>query len=147
MENADFEEMHRAKDEVVYSYLLPLVGGNSEMAEDLTVETFLQAYRLWHSADVPPLREEWEPWLLSGARTIAQTARWMSIPLWKEASPQTVITAIQRLPPEYRTILELTHRENLTYQETAQRLGISAVAVKVRLHRARAKLRRLLEEQ
>lgn len=53
--------------------------------------------------------------------------------------------AIERLPEMYRTVLLLRDIEELDTEETAQLLGITPGAVKVRLHRARQALRALLE--
>jgi RNA polymerase sigma-70 factor, ECF subfamily len=51
---------------------------------------------------------------------------------------------IDRLPPTHRTILVLRDLEELDTEETAERLGISENAVKIRLHRARQALAALL---
>lgn len=51
---------------------------------------------------------------------------------------------IDDLPEPYRVVLLLRDIEELNTQETAERLGISEAAVKVRLHRARQALRTLL---
>lgn len=55
--------------------------------------------------------------------------------------------AIARLPESYRTVLVLRDIEDMDTVETAQALGISANAVKIRLHRARQALRALLVEE
>ena len=52
---------------------------------------------------------------------------------------------IDSLPPRYRTVLMLRDIEELSTREVAEVLGDSEGAVKVRLHRARAALRTLLE--
>ncbi len=52
--------------------------------------------------------------------------------------------AIRNLPPTYRIILLLRDFEGLTSEEVARVLGISVPNAKVRLHRARLALRRLL---
>jgi len=58
---------------------------------------------------------------------------------------QAIVRAcIDRLPEGHRTVLLLRDIEELTTEETAQSLGISEGAVKVRLHRARLALRGLL---
>ena len=57
----------------------------------------------------------------------------------------TVRAAIDRLPESYRIVLLLRDIEEMTTEETAQALGISANAVKIRLHRARQALRTLLD--
>jgi RNA polymerase sigma-70 factor, ECF subfamily len=56
-----------------------------------------------------------------------------------------VRACIDRLPDPYRQVLLLRDIEELDTEGTAQHLGISAGAVKVRLHRARQALRTLLE--
>ncbi len=53
--------------------------------------------------------------------------------------------AIDRLPTTYRTVLLLRDIEELSTGEVAEALGISANAVKIRLHRARQALRELLD--
>jgi len=53
--------------------------------------------------------------------------------------------AIGRLPDEARQIILLRDVEGLNSDQTADELGISVGAAKVRLHRARAALKRLLE--
>ena len=52
--------------------------------------------------------------------------------------------AIQRLPETLRVVFILRELEGLSTLETAQALGISESATKVRLHRARLMLRELL---
>jgi len=56
-----------------------------------------------------------------------------------------VRSSIDRLPPTYRTALLLRDIEELDTGEVAELLGISANAVKIRLHRARQALRELLD--
>jgi RNA polymerase sigma-70 factor (ECF subfamily) len=55
--------------------------------------------------------------------------------------------AIARLPESYRTVLMLRDIEDLDTEETAEALGISTNAVKIRLHRARQALRALLVDE
>ncbi len=50
--------------------------------------------------------------------------------------------ALKRLNQRDRELLELRYNEDLTQQAIARRLGIPEGTVKVRLHRARDKLRR-----
>jgi RNA polymerase sigma-70 factor (ECF subfamily) len=55
--------------------------------------------------------------------------------------------AIDRLPASYRTVLLLRDIEERDTEETAALLGVTAQAVKTRLHRARQALRTLLERE
>jgi RNA polymerase sigma-70 factor (ECF subfamily) len=52
---------------------------------------------------------------------------------------------IGKLPESYRTVLVLSEMESLSNHEIAEILGVSLDTVKIRLHRARAKLRQELE--
>ncbi len=49
---------------------------------------------------------------------------------------------IDRLPATYRAVVILSEHEGLTNQEIADALGVSLDTVKIRLHRARARLRK-----
>ena len=53
---------------------------------------------------------------------------------------------IDNLPPDYKTVIVLSELEGLANKEIAEILGISLDNVKIRLHRARAKLKSLLNE-
>ena len=46
-----------------------------------------------------------------------------------------------------RRVLHLRYAEDLTQAEVARRLGLPEGTVKVRLHRARGRLRRVLEDE
>jgi len=63
---------------------------------------------------------------------------------WDEAGLLTrleVELALKGLADEERELLDLRYRDDLTQSAIARRLGIPEGTVKVRLHRARAKLR------
>ena len=52
---------------------------------------------------------------------------------------------VDQLPADYRTVVVLSELEELPDREIAEVLGISLEAAKIRLHRARARLRQMLE--
>jgi len=54
--------------------------------------------------------------------------------------------AIYSLPPLYRSVLVLRDMEGLDTEEVAQVLGVNKDVVKMRLHRARAKVRQSLDK-
>jgi RNA polymerase sigma-70 factor (ECF subfamily) len=54
--------------------------------------------------------------------------------------------AIRELPEAYRSVILLRDMEELSTQETAQILDVSADVVKTRLHRARLAIRRSLDD-
>jgi RNA polymerase sigma-70 factor (ECF subfamily) len=57
---------------------------------------------------------------------------------------QCILEFVHRLPENYRTALLLSELEGFTNSEIADIVGVSLDAVKIRLHRAREKLRREL---
>jgi RNA polymerase sigma-70 factor (ECF subfamily) len=58
---------------------------------------------------------------------------------------EILTSAIDTLPPDFRTVFVLRDIEELSTEETAKSLGISVPAVKSRLLRARLKLREQLD--
>lgn len=52
---------------------------------------------------------------------------------------------VDRLPPDYRTIITLNELKGFSNREIAEILDISLETAKIRLHRARAKLKEILE--
>jgi RNA polymerase sigma-70 factor (ECF subfamily) len=81
---------------------------------------------------------------------VEQFAEW-SAPadrlLEREETRAAVRACIDELPDGYRVVLLLRDIEELSTQEAAERLGITATAVKVRLHRARQALCTLLRRR
>ena len=65
--------------------------------------------------------------------------------LARKETRSIVREAIDRLPDSYRSVLLLRDIEELSTEEAARSLGVTANAVKIRLHRARQALRTLLE--
>jgi len=53
---------------------------------------------------------------------------------------------IDKLPPDYKTVIVLSDLEGFANKEIAEILGISLDNVKIRLHRARARLKKALQD-
>lgn len=62
------------------------------------------------------------------------------------AQARALFTAIAELPEGERAVLELVALDELSVTDAARALGIRPVAARVRLHRARATLRRQLRD-
>jgi RNA polymerase sigma-70 factor (ECF subfamily) len=91
--------------------------------------------------------EELLPQFLEDGHHHEHVHEWPACPekqLGQRETQAIVRACIDRLPEGHRTVLLLRDIEELTTEETAQSLGISEGAVKVRLHRARQALRGLL---
>jgi RNA polymerase sigma factor (sigma-70 family) len=140
----------------------------SDLAEDVTAETFLAAFRARGRYDLS--RGNARPWLYGIAiRQIGKHSR--AERRYRQAlsrvQAETVtadfgdrvadrVTAEQLRPLLSAVLSELPHRDrellllvawtDLTYEESARALGVSASAVKSRLHRIRARTRQALGE-
>ena len=126
-----------------------------EEVEEVAQETFLAA---WRKLDTYRAKAPFEHWITRVClnccyarlreRRPAETAFPAEIEA-PQADPDArleVEQLLRRLPPRDRFMLLLMHGEGWSVGEIAERLGWSQVSVKVRAHRARKKLRRLLEE-
>jgi len=83
----------------------------------------------------------------SGDFTPAVLTSWREIPaeaVERKEVAELLRSAIAGLPAIYRNVVLLRDIEEMDIRETAQALGISESAVKVRLHRGRALLQRTL---
>lgn len=137
---------------------------DADEAENIVQETFTEAYR-----QIGDFRGESKvsTWLFSIARHLAyghlRTSKRHNYKehetiefLQAEHSDATTATqkavvrsdrkqivhdALQELPDHYRRVVQLRDLEEKSTTETAEQLGLTEVNVRVRLHRARKKLR------
>jgi RNA polymerase sigma-70 factor (ECF subfamily) len=83
----------------------------------------------------------------SGDYTPAVLTDWREVPfeaLEKKELREKLREAVAMLPEKYREVFVLRDVEELNQEETAAALGINVTLVKVRLHRARMMLQKLL---
>lgn len=87
------------------------------------------------------------PTLTTEGATVYSAAEWRSgeTQLQRRQLCEVMQRCIDQLPESYRTVLILRDIEELDTAQTAQLLGLTPGAVKVRLHRARLGLRSLLD--
>lgn len=162
------EDLYSRYARPLYFYLLKL-SGSSQLAEDLTQETFVRATISLHTYD----GEDARAWLF-------QVARNAYLDEWRKQSRRKVVPILsffsskeemlspygipeddllqreqkreledllQFLPEQYRSILYLREYENFSYQEIMQALQLSEDQVKVTLHRARKRLASLAKQK
>ncbi len=140
--------------------------GDAALAEEVTQEAFIRAYRrLWLLGD----GAKFSGWVSTIARRVAinfglrhrrelnKCERW-ALENYAEAapensanendsphSPETLRQTLAELPAAHRECLVLFYLEGKSGAEAATALGISESALRVRLHRARAALRERLD--
>jgi RNA polymerase sigma-70 factor (ECF subfamily) len=125
--------------------------------EEIAQETFLLAWRKLHTYRAKAPFEHWLTRIClnccyGALRTMKRwpeqlDAGWDGqVPERDPTADMGVRSALARLAPVDRFVLVLLEAEGLSVDEVAKRLGWSGVNVRVRAHRARKRLRRLLEE-
>jgi RNA polymerase sigma-70 factor (ECF subfamily) len=152
----EFTELYKAHLRDVYSYAYYRVGNHHD-AEDLTEQTFLQAYRHFERAQTESDGRPLRPWLIRIAHNLAAN-------LYRDRSrrPQTplddttmlsalhttedlvegrdelarIIEGIRQLPDERRDALIMRFALGMDNREIARAMGKTDGATKVLLHRA-----------
>ena len=89
--------------------------------------------------------EDEAPHESSGAKAVKAAPVTDQLVIRKEMS-DCVNEFIDNLPADYRTVILLSELEGFANKEIAEILGISLDNVKIRLHRARARLKKALQE-
>jgi RNA polymerase sigma-70 factor (ECF subfamily) len=150
----------------IFAYIQRKVG-DPATADDLTQETFVKVGRALAKGTTP---EHFRGWLYQIARNtmidfITESRRF--VPLddsivnrvtgnserydsgdteFRKQLFSYTLKVIETLPAEDREALTLTEVDGLSREELAGELGISLTAAKSRVHRARAKLRKMVQE-
>ena len=169
-----FQEVYNAFRLKILRYLTRLVGGHE--AEDLTQEVFIKVsqglkdfrgasklstwiYRIATNTALDKLRSPSsqrmaQETLTTGPEGSEENKR-LSFRAGVSSIDQQLIrkemnmcirNVIEKLPEEYRTVIVLRELEELRNHDIADILQVSLDTVKIRLHRARAKLRKELED-
>ena len=167
-----FHELIGPCERSIYFLLLSLLGNETD-AEDAAQETVIKVYqnlrlfrgesqfRTWvlsiaRNEGLGRLRKvnarredslDAETDQVTGDYTPAILTSWREVPLEaleRQELGEMLRAAITSLPAIYRNVVLLRDIEEMDVRETAQALGITEGAVKVRLHRARALLQREL---
>jgi RNA polymerase sigma-70 factor, ECF subfamily len=164
--DAEFSELYRAHLRDVYSYAYYRVGNHHD-AEDLTEQTFLQAYRHFERAQRESRGRPLRPWLIRIAHNLAANlyrdrARKPATPIDESTTlvaPHTteqlvegreeltrVLGGVQQLPEDRREALIMRFALGMDNREIARALGRSDGATKVLIHRAVKQLEGLVND-
>jgi RNA polymerase sigma-70 factor (ECF subfamily) len=164
--DAQFSELYRTHLRDVYSYAYYRVGNHHD-AEDLTEQTFLQAYRHFERAMAESNGRPLRPWLIRIAHNLAANlyrdrSRKPASPIDDTtplAAPHTteqlvegreeakhVLDGVRRLPEDRREALIMRFALDMDNREIARTLGRSDGATKVLRHRAIRQLEGLVQD-
>jgi len=152
----EFSELYRAHVRDVYSYSYYRIGNHHD-AEDLTEQTFLQAYRHFERAQRESAGRPLRPWLIRIAHNLAanfyrdrsrrpesaiEDASIISAPHTTEAlvegraELELILAGVAQLPDDRREALIMRFALDMDNREIARALGRTDGATKVLLHRA-----------
>jgi RNA polymerase sigma-70 factor (ECF subfamily) len=163
----DFEALANEHKDAVYRQLVRACG-NREDAEDVLIEALLKAYR---SLDQLQESHAFRAWLAQIGRRVCWQLKKreallpvMQLSAMEDEGGQLSASgpsaemdaarnqmkallqrAIESLPGAERQVYELRDVEEISGEETAATLNISQAAMKSRLHRARANIRRYMD--
>jgi len=157
------EELFARHQNEIYAYLLRMLR-DTELAADLTQDAFIKAYKAYDALQKPENARAWlyqiahrvalddlrrrriirfVP-LVGEARTTAPSAEHLVMEAHLSGDLQR---ALERIPPRQRSALLLAELHDLTGVELAAALGVSHVAARALLTRARESLRQALAEE
>lgn len=167
-----FHELIRPYEKLVYVTIYPILKNETE-AEDAAQEAIISAYRNLKSFRGEAKFSTWLVTIamneakkrlrkanvaaedslsvsaeeIEGDYTPAVLTDWREIPLEaleRKELREKLREAVKMLPEKYREVFVLRDIEELNQEETAAALGINVTLVKVRLHRARMMLQKML---
>ena len=165
--DSEFTELYKAHLRDVYSYAYYRVGNHHD-AEDLTEQTFLQAYRHFERAQRESRGRPLRPWLIRIAHNLAANlyrdrSRKPASPIEDTSeltAPYTteqlvegrdelsrVLAGVQMLPDDRREALIMRFALGMDNREIARAMGRSDGATKVLIHRAIKQLEELVAER
>ncbi len=163
MQSASLQELMQEHGQEVWNYAF-LLTRSRHVSDDIAQEVFLQAFL--HISSFRG-QSSVRTWLFSIARNKAinykKSAFFRKVTLLDFLYPapgvpsaedqfmnrtyrDSIWESVMKLPPKYREVLILDARYEMPLTEIALLLRISIGTVKSRLHRARAKMRTLMEE-
>ena len=172
MNELRFDEIYASLHPKIVRYLIRLIGETE--AEDLAQETFVKVgkalggfrgeaqlhtwvYKIATNTALDRLRSpssretSQEPTALESIASIEDVGVWTGRkPLTveqqaiREEMSSCVRSVVNRLPDNYRTAIVLSDLEGFKDTEIAEILGLTLSATKIRLHRARARLKQEL---
>lgn len=156
----DIRRTYRETVDQLFAFVSRRSGGDRELAEDITQETWLRAVKAWREGGLP---ERPIAWLCTvAARVLSNHRRRPAAHRFADgtgdalpaepaddasgaARDSLVRSALSRLPALQVRLLRAFHFDKRPVADIAESFGISERGVEGRLRRARQKLRREIE--
>ncbi|CAM3285285.1 SigE family RNA polymerase sigma factor [Nocardioides dubius] len=152
----DFIEFATARSAALYRSALVLCG-DRHLAEDLVQECLAKLFLVWGRRGIDNPASYAHATLVRTFLSARRRRSWSERPaaqLPEVMAAETdvglrldLVAALRELTPTDRAVLVLRFLEDRTVQQTAEAIGISAVAVRSRTMRALARIRPLLDDE
>lgn len=159
---AELRTIYRETMDSLYAFASRRCGGQRELAEDVTQETWLRAVREWSRTGPPDVPIAW---LTTVARNlILNHQRRREHMALDDVTPAEIYAAVEnntisdssevatlvneallRIPQAEARLLESFHYDRFKMSQLAEAYGISERAIEGRLRRARERLRKEIE--
>jgi len=148
-----FYQSHRAR---LFAYLMRCTG-DYYLSGDILQESFTRYLEKYgkEGQNTALLYTIARNVVVDGYRKLGRDAPLIDEPEFSQPNPETqmlvredyhrVLAAMQELAPEEKDVLSLVVSSDLSYREITRIAGTSEGNVKVRVHRARVKLRKLMK--
>ena len=154
---ADFDRLYRHHAPSVYRYAFAVLGNRAD-AEDVTQQTFLNAYRAIEQGTKPRKAENWllriahnevrRHFRTNGKAVEVEYDERVAQPVPEGSGPgfADIVRALQQLPPTQRSALVMREFEGRSYAEIAEVLEVTQSALETLIFRARRALAEELED-
>lgn len=151
------EDLHRQYYPMVYNICLGFLKGDSEPAKDLSQEVFINA---WNALDGFRKEASYKTWLYritvnSCLQYLRKEKNKQKLPLETieeaidestKADYQPLYNAIGQLSEVDRLIIMMVLDE-VEYDEIAEVFGLNSVNLRVKIHRIKARLKKIMENE
>ncbi len=170
-DTAAFEQLYSLYSRRIVNYIYRMTGSRAE-AEDLTQETFVQAFRKLHTLKENGKFQSWlfriaqnfvyqkyrgkRPHIESideeGSSELADVQKLVTPAGGPEQQAlagelrEVIEKVIDELPEKYRQVFVLSALQRLSYQEISEIVGRSLASVKSDIHRARINVRQKVKD-
>ncbi|MGA1845631.1 RNA polymerase sigma factor [Deferribacter abyssi] len=150
----ELKEFYKNTKVPFFNYLLKLTG-DYDLASDLMQDTYIKIYenykvynksllyKIAYNLYIDFYRKSKKNSELNVEVTLSITD--VEESLIAKEDYKNLLKAMQKLPLEERQILSLKVSDNLSYKEISEITGLTVANIKVKIHRARQKLRQILK--
>ncbi|MEO5927426.1 MAG: sigma-70 family RNA polymerase sigma factor [Patescibacteria group bacterium] len=164
MDQRHFPAFYRKNVDRIYRFIYYRVGGNTELAQDLTQDVFLKAFEAFGRYDENVSVSSWiytiarnhlinthaktRPTadLESIEETMPDDENWMT---WSELKDdeRRLIRTLTELPQEDANLIRRKYLEGWSFDELAEEWGKTSGALRVQSHRILKRLRSLMKQR